>query len=254
MEYQMAMKEDYKIDEKGMPMTEMLYEGKAKQVFATGNPEVIIIHYKDDASAYNGIKRAQIANKGEWNNKISSIIYERLEKEGIKTHFIRRIDDRNQLCKRVKVIPIEVIVRNWAAGSMARRLGLPEGMQPKNTIYEYCYKNHELNDPLINEHHAVALGISTYEELDEIHGITERINCLLTEMFARIGVTLVDFKIEFGRTADGTLVLSDELSPDTCRLWDADTQEKLDKDRFRRDLGRVGEAYNEILSRLSRLD
>lgn len=137
---------------------------------------------------------------------------------------------------------------------MARRLGLPEGMQPKNTIYEYCYKNDELNDPLINEHHAVALGISTYEELDEIHGITERINCLLTEMFARIGVTLVDFKIEFGRTADGTLVLSDELSPDTCRLWDADTQEKLDKDRFRRDLGRVGEAYNEILSRLSRLD
>ena len=239
----MAMKEDYKIDEKGMPMTEMLYEGKAKQVFATGNPEVIIIHYKDDASAYNGIKRAQIANKGEWNNKISSIIYERLEKEGIKTHFIRRIDDRNQLCKRVKVIPIEVIVRNRAAGSMARRLGLPEGMQPKNTIYEYCYKNDELNDPLINEHHAVALGISTYEELDEIHGITERINCLLTEMFARIGVTLVDFKIEFGRTADGTLV-----------LWDADTQEKLDKDRFRRDLGRVGEAYNEILSRLSRLD
>ncbi len=254
MEYQMTMKEDYKIDEKGMPMTEMLYEGKAKQVFATGNPEVIIIHYKDDASAYNGIKRAQIANKGEWNNKISSIIYERLEKEGIKTHFIRRIDDRNQLCKRVKVIPIEVIVRNRAAGSMARRLGLPEGMQPKNTIYEYCYKNDELNDPLINEHHAVALGISTYEELDEIHGITERINCLLTEMFARIGVTLVDFKIEFGRTADGTLVLSDELSPDTCRLWDADTQEKLDKDRFRRDLGRVGEAYNEILSRLSRLD
>ena len=136
MEYQMAMKEDYKIDEKGMPMTEMLYEGKAKQVFATGNPEVIIIHYKDDASAYNGIKRAQIANKGEWNNKISSIIYERLEKEGIKTHFIRRIDDRNQLCKRVKVIPIEVIVRNRAAGSMARRLGLPEGRQPKNTIYE----------------------------------------------------------------------------------------------------------------------
>lgn len=254
MKCQMAMQEDYKIDEKGMPMTEMLYEGKAKQVFATGNPEVIIIHYKDDASAYNGIKRAQIANKGEWNNKISSIIYERLEKEGIKTHFIRRIDDRNQLCKRVKVIPIEVIVRNRAAGSMARRLGLPEGMQPKNTIYEYCYKNDELNDPLINEHHAVALGISTYEELDEIHGITERINCLLTEMFARIGVTLVDFKIEFGRTADGTLVLSDELSPDTCRLWDADTQEKLDKDRFRRDLGRVGEAYNEILSRLSRLD
>ena len=250
----MTMQEDYKIDEKGMPMTEMLYEGKAKQVFATGNPEVIIIHYKDDASAYNGIKRAQIANKGEWNNKISSIIYERLEKEGIKTHFIRRIDDRNQLCKRVKVIPIEVIVRNRAAGSMARRLGLPEGMQPKNTIYEYCYKNDELNDPLINEHHAVALGISTYEELDEIHGITERINCLLTEMFARIGVTLVDFKIEFGRTVDGTLVLSDELSPDTCRLWDADTQEKLDKDRFRRDLGRVGEAYNEILSRLSRLD
>lgn len=250
----MAMKEDYKIDEKGMPMTEMLYEGKAKQVFATGDAGVIIIHYKDDASAYNGIKRAQISNKGIWNNKISSIIYERLEREGVKTHFIKRIDDRNQLCKKVNVIPIEVIVRNRAAGSMARRLGLPEGMKPKNTIYEYCYKNDELNDPIINEHHAVALGISTYEELAEIHEITERINGLLTEMFARIGVILVDFKIEFGRLADGTLVLSDELSPDTCRLWDADTQEKLDKDRFRRDLGRVGEAYNEILSRLSRLD
>jgi phosphoribosylaminoimidazole-succinocarboxamide synthase len=248
------MNQEYKIDHSGMPMSELLYTGKAKQVFATDNPDVIIIHYKDDASAYNGIKRAQIANKGIWNNKISSIIYSKLEEAGVKTHFIKRIDDRNQLCKRVNVIPIEVIVRNMAAGSMARRLGMQEGMRPNNTIFEYCYKNDELNDPLINEHHAVALGISTYEELDEIHCITKNINEFLSAMFGKIGVILVDFKIEFGRLADGTLVLSDELSPDTCRLWDADTKEKLDKDRFRRDLGRVGEAYSEILSRLSTLE
>lgn len=231
----------------------MLYEGKAKQIYATDRPDRVIVHYKDDASAYNGIKRAQITNKGILNNKISSIIYAHLEKEGIRTHFIERIDDRNQLCLKVQVIPVEVIVRNRAAGSMARRLGLDEGIKFSNTIYEYCYKNDELDDPIINEHHAVALGLSTYEEMDTIHRLTVRINELLIALFAGIGVELVDFKIEFGRLPDGTLVLSDELSPDTCRLWDADTQERLDKDRFRRDLGRVGEAYGEILSRLSAL-
>lgn len=243
----------YQIDEKGTPMSKMLYEGKAKQIFETDKPEQVIVHYKDDASAYNGIKRAQITNKGIFNNKISSIIYSYLEKEGIKTHFIERIDDRNQLCLRVNVIPIEVIVRNRAAGSMAQRLGLEEGMKPDNVIYEYCYKNDELDDPIINEHHAVALGLSTYEEMEKIHLITVKINTLLIELFESIGIILVDFKIEFGHLPDGSLVLSDELSPDTCRLWDADTQEKLDKDRFRRDLGRVGEAYSEILNRLSNI-
>lgn len=231
----------------------MLYEGKAKQIFTTDDPNRVIVHYKDDASAYNGIKRAQITNKGILNNKISSIVYTLLEKEGVKTHFIERIDDRNQLCLKVEVIPIEVIVRNRAAGSMARRLGLEEGMKPSNVIYEYCYKNDLLDDPIINEHHAVALGLSTYDEMERIHRLAVSINELLIDMFNRIGVTLVDFKIEFGRLPDGSLVLSDELSPDTCRLWDADTQERLDKDRFRRDLGRVGEAYQEILDRLSRL-
>lgn len=237
----------------GVPVSPMLYEGKAKQIYATDRPDRVIVHYKDDASAYNGIKRAQITNKGILNNKISSIIYAHLEKEGIRTHFIERIDDRNQLCLKVQVVPVEVIVRNRAAGSMARRLGLDEGIKFSNTIYEYCYKNDELDDPIINEHHAVALGLSTYEEMDTIHRLTVRINELLIALFAGIGVELVDFKIEFGRLPNGTLVLSDELSPDTCRLWDADTQERLDKDRFRRDLGRVGEAYGEILSRLSAL-
>lgn len=244
---------NYNIDAQGKPTGKMLYEGKAKQIFMTGDPSRVVVHYKDDASAYNGIKRAQITNKGILNNKISSIVYAYLEKEGIRTHFIERIDDRNQLCLRVEVVPIEVIVRNRAAGSMARRLGLDEGMKPDNIIYEYCYKNDDLDDPLINEHHAVALGLSTYEEMEKIHCLAVRINTLLIDLFARIGVTLVDFKIEFGRLPDGSLVLSDELSPDTCRLWDADTQESLDKDRFRRDLGRVGEAYEEILLRLSKL-
>lgn len=244
---------NYSIDNQGVPQTKMLYEGKAKQIYTTDDSARVIVHYKDDASAYNGIKRAQITNKGILNNKISSIIYAYLEKEGIHTHFIERIDDRNQLCLLVDVIPIEVVVRNRAAGSMARRLGVEEGMKPQNIIYEYCYKNEELDDPIINEHHAVALGLSTYEEMDIIHQLTVKINKLLIDMFAKIGVILVDFKIEFGRLPDGSLVLSDELSPDTCRLWDADTNERLDKDRFRRDLGRVGEAYEEILRRLSNL-
>lgn len=243
----------YHIDENSTPSSEMLYEGKAKQIFATGLPGQVIVHYKDDASAYNGIKRAQITNKGVFNNKISSIIYSYLEKSGIRTHFLKRLDDRNQLCLKVDVIPIECIVRNRAAGSMAQRLGLEEGMKPENVIYEYCYKNDELDDPIINEHHAVALGLSTYEEMEEIHRLTVRINELLVDLFESIGILLVDFKIEFGHLPDGSIVLSDELSPDTCRLWDADTNEKLDKDRFRRDLGRVGEAYSEILKRLNNI-
>ena len=241
------------IDENQTPTTKMLYEGKAKQIFETPEEDKVIVHYKDDASAYNGIKRAQITNKGVLNNKISSIIYKKLEEFGVKTHFIRRIDDRNQLCKKVQVFPLEVIVRNRAAGSMAVRLGLEEGMKFNNVIFEYCYKNDELDDPLINEHHAVALGLSTYEEMEKIHDLANTINKYLIQIFNEIDVVLVDFKVEFGRLSDGTLVLSDEISPDTCRLGDANTMECMDKDRFRRDLGRVAEAYNEILNRLSKL-
>ena len=244
---------NYNINAAGVPQGEILYEGKAKLIFLTDDPDRVIVHYKDDASAYNGIKRAQITNKGILNNKISSIVYSYLEKAGVKTHFIERIDDRNELCRRVEVIPLEIIVRHKAAGSMARRLGIDEGIDFKNVVYEYSYKNDDLDDPLINEHHAVALGLSTYEEMERIHQLACRIDELLLEISAKIGVTLVDFKFEVGRLADGTLVLSDELSPDTCRLWDVDTHESLDRDRFRRDLGRVGEAYQEILSRLSKI-
>ena len=183
------------IDENQFPTTKMLYEGKAKQIFETPDEDKVIVHYKDDASAYNGIKRAQITNKGVLNNKISSIIYQKLGEYGVKTHFIRRIDDRNQLCRKVQVFPLEVIVRNRAAGSMATRLGLEEGMKFDNVIYEYCYKNDELDDPLINEHHAVALGLSTYEEMEKIHELASRINKYLIEIFSQIGVVLVDFKV-----------------------------------------------------------
>lgn len=236
-----------------MKQLEMLYEGKAKQVFRTDDPERIIIHYKDTATAFNNIKMATIENKGVLNNAISSIIFRELEKAGVKTHYIETLNDRDQLCRRVSIIPLEVIVRNVIAGSMAHRLGLEEGMQPSNTIHDLCYKCDELGDPLINDHHAVALGLVTYEELDRIYKMTARINDLLKALFARINIKLVDFKIEFGRTSDGEIVLADEISPDTSRLWDMTTNEKLDKDRFRRDLGRVREAYGEILARLKKI-
>ena len=236
-----------------MKQLEMLYEGKAKQVFRTDDPERIIIHYKDTATAFNNIKMATIENKGVLNNAISSIIFRELEKAGVKTHYIETLNDRDQWCRRVSIIPLEVIVRNVIAGSMAHRLGLEEGMQPSNTIYDLCYKCDELGDPLINDHHAVALGLVTYEELDRIYKMTARINDLLKALFARINIKLVDFKIEFGRTSDGEIVLADEISPDTSRLWDMTTNEKLDKDRFRRDLGRVREAYGEILARLKKI-
>ncbi len=232
----------------------LLYNGKAKQIFATDNPDNVIVYYKDDASAYNGIKRAQITNKGVLNNKISSIIYKYLEENGIKTHFISRVDDRNQLCLRKEVIiPIEFITRNIAAGTMARRLGLEVGTKFDTPIYEYCYKNEELGDPLINQHHAVALKLSNYDELSKINALMNKINNLLITLFEKIDIILVDFKIEFGYLPDGSLVLSDELSPDTCRLWDINTHESLDRDRFRRDLGRVAEAYEIILNRLTSL-
>ena len=230
---------------------ELIYTGKTKQVFATDDPKYIVIHYKDDALAYNGIKRAQIDNKGVFNNKISAIIYQKLEKEGFRTHFLKLLNDRDQLClKKDKLIRLEFIARNIAAGSMAKRLGLKVGEKLLTPVYEITYKNDDLSDPIINEHHAVALGLSTYEELAEIHNIVVSLNTVLTRIFSEIGVTLVDVKFEFGRTSDDTLVLADEISPDTTRLWDTKTLESLDRDRFRKDLGKVSEAYQEILNRL----
>lgn len=235
-----------------MEKLEMLYEGKAKQVYKTEDEDLIVIHYKDDATAFNGVKKASINQKGILNNKITEIIFKKMEEAGVPTHFIEKLNDRDQLCKKVTIVPLEVIVRNIIAGSMAKRLNIPEGTKPSNTIYEICYKDDALGDPLINDHHAVALGAVTYDELATIYKLTAKINEVLIEMFDNIGITLVDFKIEFGRLSDGTIVLADEISPDTCRLWDKETQKKLDKDRFRRDLGNVIEAYEEILSRLSK--
>ena len=236
-----------------MKQLEMLYEGKAKQVFLTDDEDRIIIHSKDAATAFNNIKKATIENKGVLNNAISTLIFEHLIAAGVKTHYIETLNDRDQLCRRVDIIPLEVIVRNTIAGSMAQRLGIEEGTKPSNVIFDICYKKDELGDPLINDHHAVALGVVTYEELNRIYAMTAKINEVLTDLFKRMNINLVDFKIEFGRTSDGEIVLADEVSPDTCRLWDLTTNEKLDKDRFRRDLGRVREAYEEILARLQNL-
>lgn len=236
-----------------MKQLDMLYEGKAKQVYATDDADKVIIHYKDAATAFNNLKKATIDNKGVLNNHISTIIFDRLKKAGIPTHHIETLNERDQLCRKVQIVPLEVIVRNIIAGSMAKRLGIEEGTPAPNTILEICYKDDALGDPLINDHHAVALGAATYEELDKIYDMTRKINEELKKMFMEIGIRLVDFKIEFGRTSDGEIVLADEISPDTCRLWDKDTNEKLDKDRFRRDLGKVIEAYEEIDSRLGKL-
>ena len=236
-----------------MKQLEMLYEGKAKQVFLTDDPEKIILRYKDTATAFNNIKKATIERKGVVNNAISTILFRELAKAGIRSHYIETLNDRDQLCRRVEIIPLEVIVRNVIAGSMAQRLGIEEGTQPSNTIIDICYKRDELGDPLINDHHAVALGLVTYEELERIYAMTARINEVLKELFAQMNIRLIDFKIEFGRTPDGEIMLADEVSPDTCRLWDMTTNERLDKDRFRRDLGRVREAYEEILARLKKI-
>lgn len=231
-------------------MSKAMYEGKAKQVFRTDNENEVLIRYKDDATAFNGEKKGQIAGKGEINNSITSILFTLLEDKGIQTHFIRKINERDQLCRSVEIIMVEVIVRNIIAGSMAKRVGIEEGTIPENTIYEICYKNDDYGDPLINDHHAVAMGLATYDELKTIYSMTEKINEILKTFFDELGIILVDFKLEFGRTTDGKIILADEISPDTCRLWDKETGEKLDKDRFRRDLGNIEGAYQEILSRL----
>ena len=236
-----------------MEKKELLYEGQAKQVYATEDPNIIIMHYKNDATAGNGAKHALFDQKGELNNKITTIIYNRLIKAGIPTHYIKTLNETDQLCKKVKIFPLEVIVRDYIAGSMAKRLGIVEGTKPSNVIFEICYKNDALGDPLINDHHAVAIGAATYDELNTIYSLTSKVNEELTKLFNEIGVKLIDFKVEFGRTADGEIVLADEISPDCCRLWDAKTNDHLDKDRFRRDLGDVMGAYKEILKRLNTL-
>ena len=236
-----------------MEKRELLYEGKSKQVYKTDDPNKIIIHYKDDTTAFNGIKKAIIANKGVLNNAISSLIYERLNKAGIPTHFIKKLNDREELCKKVNIIPLEVGVRNVIAGSMAKRLNIEEGTIPSNVIREIDYKNDALGDPLINDDHAVSLGICSYDDLKKIYELTDRINNELKKMFDSVDVILVDYKIEFGFDCDGNIVLSDEISPDSARLWDKKSLAKLDKDRFRRDLGKVVEAYEEILKRLEKI-
>lgn len=233
-----------------MKQLELLYEGKSKQIYKTESDNHVVVRFKDDASAFYNIKRAKIENKGRITSDISSTVLEYLNSHGVNTHFVERVGDDGQLCRVVDHVDVEVIVRNVIAGSMAKRLGIDEGIVPENTIFDLCLRNSELGDPLINDHHAVALGIATYEELAEIYAASARINHLLTELYAKAGITLVDFKIEFGRAADGSLVLADELSPDTCRLWDTATGERMDKDRFRRDLGRVRETYEEVAQRL----
>lgn len=233
-----------------MEKRDFIYEGKAKQLYSTDDKDLVIVHYKDDATAGNGAKKGTIQNKGILNNEITTVIFNLLEENGIKTHFVKKINDRDQLCQRVQIFPLEVITRNLIAGSMAKRVGIPEGTKPVNTIFEICYKNDEYGDPLINDHHAVALNLATYEELAEIYAITAKINNLLKEKFDKLGIILVDFKVEFGKNSKGEILLADEITPDTCRFWDKETGEKLDKDRFRRDLGNVEDAYLEIFKRL----
>ena len=229
---------------------ELLYEGKSKQIFKTDNPDNVVVRFKDDITAFYGIKRANILNKCRLTCDISSMVLGYLNSNGINTHFIERVDDDGQLCRVVEHVPVEVIVRNVVAGSMAQRLGMEEGIVPENTIFDLCLRRSDLGDPLINDHHAVALGLLSYEELSELYEMSAKINSLVTELYSKAGITVVDFKIEFGRAADGSLVLADELTPDTCRLWDKATGERMDKDRFRRDLGSVGETYEEVAKRL----
>ena len=231
---------------------ELLYEGKAKKVFSTDDPELLIVSYKDDATAFNGLKRGTVSGKGVINNKMSNLLMHYLEKNGVPTHFVGQLNDRETLVRKVSIIPLEVIVRNLAAGSFSQRYGVEEGRPLARPTIEFCLKNDALGDPLINESHALALELANEEELKTIHALAFRINERLTAFWAECGITLVDFKLEFGRTADGRVILADEISPDTCRLWDKKTGEKLDKDRFRRDLGGVEEAYAEVMSRLMR--
>ena len=232
-----------------MDMKNFIYEGKAKRIFSTEKADEVLVYYKDDATAFNGEKKASISSKGILNNTISSIIFEMLNEKGVKTHFVRKVSDREQICKKVEIVPLEVIVRNIAAGSMAKRYGVEEGTKLNTTVLEISYKNDELGDPLMNDYHAVALGLTTFEELNYIYGEASKVNEILKEFFLNQGITLVDFKLEFGKIGD-EIVLADEVSPVTCRLWDIKTGEKLDKDRFRRELGDLVEGYEKVLERI----
>ncbi len=233
-----------------MEKTVQLYEGKAKKVFATTDPAYYIVDYKDDATAFNGLKKGTIQGKGEINNRVTNHLMGLLEKKGVPTHFVRELSPRETLVKKVAIVPLEVIVRNIAAGSLAKRLGLEEGTKLGRTVLEFCYKNDDLGDPMVNDYHILAMGWATEEELKLISDYSLKINQVLSDYLAEAGIELIDFKLEFGKTDDGTIVLADEISPDTCRFWDIKTHEKLDKDRFRRDLGGVEDAYKEILRRL----
>ncbi len=233
-----------------MQKKEQLYEGKAKKVFATDDPNLYIVDYKDDATAFNGQKKGQIAGKGVINNVMSNHMFQLLEQQGVPTHFVEQLSERETVVKKVSIVPLEVIIRNISAGSFAKRYGVEEGIVFKAPTIEFSYKNDDLGDPLINDYHALALGLATEEEIGEIKAMAFKVNEVMKDYFDHLNVTLVDFKLEFGKTSDGKIILADEISPDTCRLWDKTTGEKLDKDRFRRDLGGVEEAYQEIMRRV----
>ncbi len=233
-----------------MEKREQLYEGKAKKVYATDDPQLVIVDYKDDATAFNGLKKGTIAGKGVINNRVTNKLMQMLAEQGIPTHFVQELSERETLVKKVEIVPLEVIIRNISAGSFAKRYGVEEGIVFDQPTIEFSYKNDDLGDPLLNEYHALALKLASKSEIDRIKTLAFRINDILKAYFATINVELVDFKLEFGRVMDDFIVLADEISPDTCRLWDATTHEKLDKDRFRRDLGGEVEAYNEIMYRI----
>ncbi|WP_294730870.1 phosphoribosylaminoimidazolesuccinocarboxamide synthase [uncultured Faecalibaculum sp.] len=233
-----------------MKQLEQMYEGKAKKVFATDDPALVIVDYKDDATAFNGLKKGTITGKGAINNRMTNYLMKQLEKAGIPTHFVEEIDDRKTVVRKVDIIPLEVIIRNRAAGSFSKRLGIPEGSDLLCSTLEFSYKDDDLGDPLINSYMAKAIGAATQEEIDTITDYAFRVNDYLKEFFKGIGIELIDFKLEFGKTADGTIVLADEISPDTCRYWDIETGEHLDKDRFRRDLGDPEGAYKEVFARM----
>ena len=234
-----------------MEKLQQLYEGKAKKVYATADENLYIVSYKDDATAFNGLKKGTIAGKGVINNRMSNLLMQMLEAEGVPTHFVRELSDRETLVKKVSIVPLEVIIRNVSAGSFAKRYGVEEGIVFDEPTIEFSYKNDDLGDPLLNRYHALALKLATKEEIDTIERMAFKVNEVLKAYFLKLNITLVDFKLEFGRLPDGTIVLADEISPDTCRFWDKDTGEKLDKDRFRRDLGGVEDAYQEVMRRLT---
>lgn len=233
-----------------MQKLEQLYEGKAKKVFKTDDPERYIVDYKDDATANNGLKKGTIMGKGVINNKVTNHLMKMLETKGIPTHFVEEISDRETIVKKVTIVPLEVIVRNIAAGSLSKRLGLPEGTKLGKTVLEYSYKDDALGDPMINDYHVFSMDLATPEELKTIADYAFKVNEILSAYLKDLNIELIDFKLEFGKLSDGTIVLADEISPDTCRFWDSTTHEKLDKDRFRRDMGGVEDAYHEIMKRL----